>query len=112
MSATAFFWIVIVVLAIGTLLLRSLPMWTHGRIAIPEWLERLLKRVPAAALTALFVPGSLYATHSGAYEFAPARTIAALAALAVALRFKSMLATLSVGMVVLWIAQMAIIAIA
>ncbi len=112
MSPTVAFWVVIVVLAIGTLLLRSLPMWTHGRIALPAWLERLLKHVPAAALTALVVPGSLYATHGGVYELAPARTIAALAALVVALRFKNMLATLVVGMTVLWVAQAAIAALA
>ena len=105
MNPTTAFWVVIVVLAIGTLLLRSLPLWTHGRIPMPTWLERLLKHVPVAALTALVVPGALYSTQNGTYDLAPERTIAALAALFVALRFKNMLATLIVGMSVLWAAQ-------
>lgn len=105
MSDVARFWVVIGVLTVGTLLQRSLPLWTHGRIPIPPWLERLLKHVPAAALTALVVPGVLYISHDGVYELAPARIIAGAAALVVAMRSRNMLATLIVGMGVLWAAQ-------
>ncbi len=105
MSERTAFWIVIVALAAGTFLLRSVPLWTHGRVPMPRWLERLLAHVPAAALTALVVPGSLYATQDGAYHLAPARILAALAALLVALRYRNMIATLVVGMGVLWGAQ-------
>lgn len=105
MSDVARFWLVIGVLTVGTLLQRSLPFWTHGRTPIPPWLDRLLKHVPAAALTAIVVPGVLYTSHAGVYAFSPARTIAGLAALVVALKSRNMLATLVVGMGVLWVAQ-------
>ena len=53
MSATAQFWVLIVVLALGTWLMRSLPIMTHGHVPHPPWLERLLKHVPVAAITAM-----------------------------------------------------------
>jgi branched-subunit amino acid transport protein len=104
-TATAQFWLLTVSLALGTWLMRALPIMTHGHVPHPPWLERLLKHVPVAALTALVVPGALYLKHEGVYEFAPARTIAAAAALAIAWRTRSVLWTLVGGMAVLWVAQ-------
>ena len=63
--AVAQFWLLIVVLALGTWLMRSLPIMLHGHVPHPPWLERLLKHVPVAALTALVVPGALYLKHDG-----------------------------------------------
>lgn len=105
MSERETFWFVILALAGGTFLLRSLPLWLHGRTPAPRWLERLLRHVPAAALTALVVPASLYTRSNGAYEVAPARIVAAVAALIVAAKTRNVLWTLLTGMAVLWIAQ-------
>lgn len=105
MSPLAQFWVIIGVLAVGTWAMRSFPIMLHGAVPHPPWLERLLKHVPVAALTALVVPASLYHKGTTAYEFAPARTIAAVAALLIALRTKNVLATLGVGMITLWVAQ-------
>jgi len=104
-SAQAQFWLMTVVLAIGTWAMRSLPIMLHGTVTTPPWLERLLKHVPVAALTVMVVPGALYLKANGVYEFAPARTIAAVVALLVALRTKNTLATLGAGMAALWLAQ-------
>jgi len=104
-SQVAQFWLLIVVLALGTWAMRSFPIMLHGRVPHPPWLERLLKHVPVAALTALVVPGSLYLHQGDAYSFAPARTVAAVCALAVAWRTKNTLATLAAGMCVLWAMQ-------
>ncbi|MDZ4168272.1 MAG: AzlD domain-containing protein [Coriobacteriia bacterium] len=109
MTATAQFWVLIVVLAVGTWAMRSLPIMLHGRVPHPPWLERLLKHVPVAALTALVVPGALYVKDAaGAYAFSPARTVAAVVALLVALKTKNVLATLVVGMGVMWAMQAAL----
>lgn len=105
MSQTETFWFVIVVLALGTWLMRSLPIMLHGAVATPRWAERLLRYVPVAALTALVVPGSLYIKTGAEYAFAPARTVAAVVALLVALRTRSVMWTLVTGMVVLWAGQ-------
>jgi branched-subunit amino acid transport protein len=105
MSAQAQFWVLIVALALGTWLMRSLPIMLHGHVPHPAWLERFLKHVPVAALTALVIPSSIY-VHSGAtYTIAPARVLAAGIAMFVALRTKNVLATLTAGMAVLWVAQ-------
>jgi branched-subunit amino acid transport protein len=105
MTPVAQFWFLIVVLALGTWSMRSLPIILHGHVPHPPWLERLLKHVPVAALTALVIPGSIYLHQGSIYSFAPARTIAAVAALVVAWRTKNVLATLVAGMGVLWVAQ-------
>ena len=105
MSATAAFWTVIVLLAAGTFLLRSVPLWLHGRSLMPRWIGRFLRYVPAAALTALVAPGALYVRTDGAYEFAPVRIVAACVALLIALRTKSVVATMLGGMTVLWVGQ-------
>lgn len=110
MSPVAQFWLLILVLAIGTWSMRAFPIMLHGRVPHPLWLERLLKHVPVAALTALVVPGSLYVHEGSAYALAPARTIAAACALLVAWKTKNVLATLAVGMGVLWAAQWALAA--
>lgn len=106
MSPVAQFWLLIIVLALGTWSMRSWPIILHGRVPHPAWLERVLKHVPVAALTALVVPGALYLHQgNGAYVLAPARTVAAVCALAVAWRTRNVLATLAVGMGALWAAQ-------
>jgi len=107
-SPTAQFWLMTIVLALGTWLMRALPIMLHGHVAHPPWLERLLKHVPVAALTALVVPGALYLHEGSSYTFAPARLVAAVVAMVVALRTKNIFATLVVGMVALWLAQWAV----
>jgi len=103
MSQTALFWLMIVVLALGTWAMRSLPIMLHGRVPHPPWLARLLRHVPVAALTSLVVPAALYVHQGADYSFAPARTVAAVVALMVALKTKNTLATLASGMATLWL---------
>ncbi|MDP2181837.1 MAG: AzlD domain-containing protein [Actinomycetota bacterium] len=110
MSLQAQFWLVVIVLAFGTWTMRSLPIMLHGHIPHPHWLERLLKYVPVAAMTALSVPGILYLKTNGVYHLAPERTVAGIIALAVALRTRNILATLVAGMVALWVAQVVLAA--
>jgi branched-subunit amino acid transport protein len=105
MSTQAQFWVIIVGLAVGTFLLRSIPLWAYGRREMPRWLERLLRHVPAAALTALIVPSALYSRADGVYTLAPERTIAAVVALLVALKFRNIIAVIAAGMITLWVVQ-------
>jgi branched-subunit amino acid transport protein len=104
-SATATFWVVILVLAVGTWAMRSLPIMLHGHVTLPAWAERLLRYVPVAALTAIAVPGALYLKSAGVYHVEPPRILAGLAAMLVALRTRNVVATLVAGMGVLWVAQ-------
>lgn len=106
MSETATFWMIIVVLALGTWAMRAFPIMLHGHVALPAWAERLLRYVPVAALTALVVPGALYLKVDGEYTFASARLLAAGVALLVAARTRNVIWTLGAGMVALWIGQL------
>jgi len=108
MSDLGRFWLVTIVLAVGTWAMRALPIMLHGTVPAPKWAERLLRYVPIAALTALVVPGSLYVKTGMEYGFAPARAVAAVAALVVALRTRNVIATLAAGMTVLWVGQVLI----
>jgi branched-subunit amino acid transport protein len=108
MTPVAQFWLLTIVLALGTWSMRSFPIMLHGHVPHPPWLARLLKHVPVAALTMMVVPGALYIHPNGVYHAAPARTIAAVVALIVAVRTKSTLGTLVAGMGALWIAQAAL----
>ncbi len=112
MSAHAQFWVLIAVLAVGTWLMRSLPIMLQGHFPSPPWLQRFLKHVPVAALTALVVPGALYFHTGTTYSLAPARLAAAIVAMIVAVRTKNIAATLAVGMAALWLAQWGLSALA
>lgn len=105
MSPRAEFWVIIIALAAGTYAMRVVPILAYGRISMPGWLERFLRHVPAAALTALIVPGVLYVHRETSYELAPARILAAAVALLVAWRWRNMFATLVFGMAALWVFQ-------
>jgi branched-subunit amino acid transport protein len=98
----ASFWLLIALVTAGSMALRVAPLVAHGRLATGPVVERLLKRVPAVALSALAVPGALYVKTGVRYDVDPIRIVAALVGLAVALRTKNMLATLAAGMLVLW----------
>lgn len=105
MSPLAQFWTLTLILALGTWLMRALPIMLHGHVAHPPWLERLLKHVPVAALTALVAPGVLYLHEGATYSLAPGRLFAGVVALVVALRTKNVFVTLVVGMAALWVGQ-------
>lgn len=107
MDPVARFWLLTLVLALGTWLMRSLPIMLHGHVPHPAWAERLLRFVPVAAMTALTVPGVLYSKTAGVYSFSPAHLAAGAVALLVAIRSRNIAATLASGMVVLWAAQWA-----
>jgi len=49
-------WLLFVAIGLGTFLLRFLFIYLFGKIAIPDWLRRALRFVPAAALAALVFP--------------------------------------------------------
>lgn len=99
------FWLVIALVGLGTQAMRIVPVLAHGRIKTPPVVDRLLRHVPAVALAALAIPGALYLKTGAAYDLAPVRIAAALIGLLVALKTRSMLATLAAGMAALWALQ-------
>ncbi len=98
---------VLTILACGvaTLLLRASFVIWHSRLSVPHWFTRSLKFVAAAVLPALVVPEVLFRGTLPGDFVNYYRIIAAVLALLVAWRTRHLFATLTVGMIVLWVLQ-------
>jgi len=102
-------WPVLVLVGIGTFLLRLSFVGLAGRLSLPDPVARALRFVPAAVLSAIIVP-AVFRTETGSLDLllvAP-RVLAALVAIAVAWRTRNILATLAAGMLVLWLTALAL----
>lgn len=108
-------WLVIVAAGAGTLALRLSFILLFGRIdSVPARVVGVLRFVPAAVLAALVAPafvalsinggggGNLLANDAVGLAYEPAKVVAAGVAGLVAWRTESVLATIGIGMVVLW----------
>ena len=104
MDAT-FVWAVILALAGVTYLTRVSFLGLLAHIVLPRALQRLLAYVPPAIIAAFIAPQVFPSGASGLPMLDWPRLIAALLAVIIALRTRSTLATISLGMLVLWGAQ-------
>ncbi|WP_276299787.1 AzlD domain-containing protein [Halorussus lipolyticus] len=96
-------WLVVVGASVGTFAIRLSFIALFGRLGeVPPWLERALKFVPAAVLTALVVPRLVYLDGALALGVDNTRLLAGSLAAVVAWRTESMLWTIVVGMGALW----------
>lgn len=99
----AFLWLLIAVLGVGVYALRLSFIHLHGIVqGLPPRLERALSFVPAAILAALVAPALFPIDGSIADTVFNARALAGAVAVATAWRTGSMVATILVGMGVLW----------
>jgi len=97
-------WGIVVAVGLITLAHRLSFVLLFGRIDdVPPRVERTLELVPAAVLAALVVPAVVALAPSGAVVAAPPKVIAAAVAAGVAWRTENVLATIAVGMGVLWL---------
>jgi len=97
-------WLLLGITAIGTWLFRLSFIALLGRISeIPDLAMRILKLIPAAVLAAILAPSLTHA--GGAFDLASDRFIAGMIAAVVAWRTKNVLATIGVGMGLLWTLQ-------
>lgn len=101
--------LVLVVAGMGTYLLRLSAILLVGQISeLPAGASRTLAFVPPAVLAALavdtFIGMSL--APSSSYMFDPGRVVAGLVGVLVAWRTRNVLATITAGMIGLWILQL------
>ncbi|WP_266075586.1 AzlD domain-containing protein [Haladaptatus caseinilyticus] len=97
-------WLIIIGAGVGTYAIRVSFIAFFGRLDdIPDWIERALRFVPAAVLSALVVPQFVYA--DGAISLSPdnLRLFAGGLAILVAWKTEDILATLAAGMGALWL---------
>ena len=89
-------WLLFALIGLGSLLLRT-SFILHVDPAHAERIGSTRRFIPVAALTALVIPALLPRSGEPAY----ARAIAALAACAIAFRFKNTFATVVAGVLIL-----------
>lgn len=96
-------WLIILVLGVGTFLIRVSFIQLFGFLdEIPDPIENALRFIPVAVLTAIVVPHMVSIDTGFAPSVSEGKLLAGVAAAAVAWKTENMLATIGVGMGVLW----------
>lgn len=98
-------WLIVLAMGLVTFGTRLVPIVLLGRIEIPVVVQRALRFVPSAVLTAIIVPELLYHNNQVDVSLTNVRLLAGLIAIAVAWRTKNALITIGVGMIALWVLQ-------
>lgn len=95
-------WWVLFWMGLTVFLQRFVLLALWGRLGLPQPLQRALRYVPAAVLTA--ITWKSVVQYQGQVHLAPdnLRLWAALIALGVALRYRNIVLTMAVGMITLW----------
>ncbi|MCA8881985.1 MAG: AzlD domain-containing protein [Rhodobacteraceae bacterium] len=94
-------WLVILVLGIGTYLIRLSFLGLIGSRQLPDWVLRALRYTPVAVLPALVAPLIVWPTATGG-EPDPARLAAAAVTLALGMATRNVLAAVLGGLVTLY----------
>jgi len=96
-------WLVVVILAVGTFLIRVSFIELFELLDdLPEWVEDALRFIPVAVLTAIVLPHIVTLDASFAVSISERKLLAGAVAAVVAWRTENMLATIAVGMGLLW----------
>jgi branched-subunit amino acid transport protein len=98
-------WAVIFTSGLITYAIRLSFILFFSQRDIPSWLQRALRFVPPAVLSAIILPELLIQNAHLQLTFTNARLIAGIVAILVAWRTKNVLLTIAVGMLVLWLLQ-------
>ena len=96
-------WIVMIVVGILTFLIRLSFTYLFANWEAPEVIQRGLRFVPIAALTAIFIPEILLIDGEIALSPVNLRLIAGIIAILVAWRTKSALWTIAIRMASFWL---------
>lgn len=94
-------WVVIILLGVGTFVLRFSFLGMIGGRPMPEWVLRHLRYTPVAVLPALVAPAVVWPAATGG-EMDPARLLAACATVAVGLLTRNALWSILGGAVTLY----------
>ncbi len=98
-------WLTIIIIGLLTYAIRLSFILFFSRIDIPALLQRALRFVPMAVLSAIIFPALFLPKGTLLLSYSNARLIAGICAVIVAWRTKNVLATLVVGMGTLYLVQ-------
>lgn len=96
MTPDATAWLAVLLVGVGTWALRSSLVLMLGRVEIPARLERAFRYVAPSVMAAIAVPA--FVAPGGQLSLSVAHLAAAAAAIVVARRVGSFIATLAVGL--------------
>lgn len=100
-------WLLFLAVGLGTFTLRFLFIYLFGKIEMPEWIPRVLRFVPAAALAALVFPALTHPAGRLDLSIHNFRLLAGLGGALVAWKTRNVLFTILAGMALLWILEAA-----
>ena len=98
-------WLAIISAGLLTYATRLSSIISYGRFEMPKTVERALRFVPVAVLTAIFLPELVYIQEDLVISYRNPRLIAGLLAIVVAWRTKNVMYTIVIGMLILWFLQ-------
>lgn len=97
-------WITIILLGIGTFLMRFSFIGLIGDRELPEWLTRHLRYVPVAVLPGLIAPLVVWPAATD-FQTDPARLTAAAVTILIGAIFRSVIGAIFGGMTTLYLVQ-------
>ena len=102
MQASAFhIWLIIILLGIGTYLLRWSFLGALGNRELPGWVMRMLRYTPVSVLPALVAPLVVWPAATNG-ETDPSRIAAAAATVAVGVMTKNVMLSIAAGAITLF----------
>lgn len=98
-------WLILFLAGLLTFAIRFSFLANAERFDLQPALRRMLRFVPVAVLTALFVPDLIYRQQVMAFSIENHRLLAGLLAIVVAWVTRNTLLTIAAGMMALWLLQ-------
>jgi branched-subunit amino acid transport protein len=101
-------WLLLIGMGIVTYTIRLSLIVLIGRVDVPPLVQKALRFVPPAVLSAIIFPELLRPGGTFDLSFGNVRLLAGVLAAGVAWRTKNVLLTIGVGMVALWVLQVVV----
>jgi branched chain amino acid efflux pump len=101
-------WLLLIGMGLVTYAIRLSLIVLIGRVDVPPIIQRALRFVPPAVLSAIIFPELLRPGGTLNLSFGNVRLLAGMLAAGVAWRTKNVLLTIGVGMAALWVLQVVV----
>jgi len=101
-------WLLLIGMGLVTYAIRLSLIVLIGRVDVPPIIQRALRFVPPAVLSAIIFPELLRPGGTLDLSFGNVRLLAGVLAAGVAWRTKNVLLTIAVGMAALWVLQVVV----
>ena len=98
-------WLIVIGMGVITYAIRLSMIVLSGQIQLSDSLQRALRYVPPAVLSAIIVPEMVQPGGTLDLSLGNERLLAGLIAIVVAWTTKNMIWTVAIGMIALWILQ-------